>query len=98
VRCEEKARFDRCEHWKTHRRLKMRTNLTTILASLGIAAALASPVMAKTERHHAAPAPVAVPSDTRGSAERTTEGNPYTPNMPTPVHGLSPDFQDGSRG
>jgi hypothetical protein len=85
----------------------MRTKLKGILSAVGVAAMLASPAMAKTARHHHN-APSAVPSDARGSAARyapngfvprvPTEGGPYTPDIPTPAHGLNPDFQDGSRG
>jgi hypothetical protein len=43
---------------------------------------------------------VYIPSDARGSVAPygATEGGPYTPSVPTPAHGLSHDFQDGSRG
>jgi hypothetical protein len=40
----------------------MRTNLTIILSAIGVAALLASPVVAKTVRHH-----VNIPSDARRS-------------------------------
>jgi hypothetical protein len=85
----------------------MKTKLKGILSAVGVAAMLASPAMAKTARHHHG-APSAVPSDARGSATRyapsgfvprvPSEGGPYTPDVPTPAHGLNPDFQDGSRG
>jgi hypothetical protein len=85
----------------------MTTRFKGILSAVGVAAMLASPAMAKTVRHHHG-APSAVPSDARGSAVRyapsgfvprvPTEGGPYTPDIPTPAHGLNPDFQDGSRG
>ena len=78
----------------------MRTNLKVILSTVGVAALLASPAMAKTVRHqHAVPSTVYIPSDARGSvAPYGAEGGPYTPSGPTPLHGLSRDFQDGSRG
>jgi hypothetical protein len=82
-------------------RLNMRTNLKVILSAVGVAAVLASPAMAKTVRHHhAAPSTLYIPSDARGSVAPlgATEGGSYTPSMPTPLHGLSRDFQDGSRG
>jgi hypothetical protein len=81
----------------------MRRNLRVILSTVGVAALLASPAMAKTVRHrHVAPSTVYIPSDTRGSVTPygygAAEGGPYTPSVPTPRHGLNPDFQDGSRG
>jgi hypothetical protein len=79
----------------------MRTNMKVILSAAGVAVLLASPAMAKTVRHHhAAPSTVYVPSDARGSVASygAAEGGPYTPSMPTPMRGLSRDFQDGSRG
>jgi hypothetical protein len=77
----------------------MRTNLKVILSAVSVAALLASPAMAKTERHHAAPSTVYIPSDARGSvAPYGATVGPYSPDAPTPTHGLNPDFQDGSRG
>jgi hypothetical protein len=86
----------------------MTTRFKGILSAVGVVAMLASPAVAKTARHHHDDAPSAVPSDARGSATRhapsgfvprvPTEGGPYTPDIPTPAHGLNPDFQDGSRG
>jgi hypothetical protein len=87
----------------------MRTNLKAILSAVGVAALLASPATAKTVRNHdGAPSTVSIPSDARGSVIRygaygfgprgATESGPYTPSIPTPAHGLNPDFQDGSRG
>ena len=51
--------------------------------------------VSKVKRHR-----VYIPSDARGSVAPygATEGGPYTPSMPSPAHGLSHDFQDGSRG
>ena len=81
----------------------MKTNLKVILSAVGAVALLASPVMAKTMRHHnAAQSSVYIPSDARGSVVPygygATEGGPYTPSAPTSVRGLKRDFQDGSRG
>jgi hypothetical protein len=79
----------------------MRTNLKVILSALGAAMLLASPAMAKAMRHHhTARSTAYLPSDARGSVAPygPTEGGPYTPSGPTPLHGLSRDFQDGSRG
>ena len=79
----------------------MNTNLKVILSAVGVAAMLASPAMAKTVRHHhAAPSTIYIPSDARGSVAPYggSESGPYTPSIPTPRHGVNPDFQDGSRG
>jgi hypothetical protein len=78
----------------------MRKNLKVVLSAAGVAALLASPAIAKTVRHHVAPPSVYVPSDARGSVGGygAVESGPYTPSIPTPAHGLSRDFQDGSRG
>jgi len=61
----------------------MRTSLTVVLSALGVAALVASPVVAKTVRHHkTAPSAVSVPTDAYASsigAYRTPEGGPYTP-------------------
>jgi hypothetical protein len=76
----------------------MRTNLKAILSAVGVAVMLASPAMAKTVRHqHAATSTVYIPSDARGSVvpHGAIEGGPYTPSGPSPLHGLSPDFQGG---
>jgi hypothetical protein len=76
----------------------MRTNLKVILSAVSVAALLASPAMAKTERHHAAPSTVYIPSDAHGSVAPGANVGPYSPDARTPTHGLNPDFQDGSRG
>jgi hypothetical protein len=79
----------------------MNTNLKVILSALSVAALLASPAMAKAERHHhTAPSTVYIPSDARGSVTPygANESGPYSPDAATPVHGLGRDFQDGSRG
>jgi hypothetical protein len=79
-------------------RLNMTLNAKTILSAVGIAAALASPAVAKT--HHQTPSQVTVPADARGSADhRAGYDAPaqtvYAPDVPTPAHnnGLNPDFQ-----
>jgi hypothetical protein len=77
----------------------MRANLKVILSTVGVAALLASPAMAKTARHqHAVPSTVYVPSDARGSIApyATLEGGPYTPSKPAP-RGKNYDFQDSPR-
>jgi hypothetical protein len=79
----------------------MNTNLKVLLSAVGVAALLASPAMAKSERHHhAAPSTVYIPNDAQGSVvvPYGAHVGPYAPNAPIPVHGLNPDFQDGSRG
>jgi hypothetical protein len=82
----------------------MRTNLKVILSAVGVAALLASPAMAKTVRHHSAPvdsygyAAVNSFGGSFGAGWGSVTFGPYTPNMPTPAHGLNRDFQDGSRG
>jgi hypothetical protein len=75
----------------------MKTNLKVILSSVGIAAVLASPAMAKQMRPHNAAA-VTLPSDARGSVapNATNEGGPYTPSAPTrPYSSGKRDFQGG---
>jgi hypothetical protein len=73
----------------------MRTNLKAILAAMGAAALLSSPVMAKT-RH------VLVPGVEAGPVYRAlrpaNEGGPYTPSIPGRSHGQHRDFQDDERG
>jgi hypothetical protein len=79
----------------------MRTNLKVILSAVGVAALLASPAMAKTVRHHSAAVDNSygyAPVGSFGGGWGSLSFGPYTPNMPTPAHGLSRDFQDGSRG
>jgi hypothetical protein len=78
----------------------MKANLKVVLSSVGVAALLASPAMAKTVRHHkAAPSAIYVPSDARGSVARYgfNEGGPYTPSIPTGRWGESRDFQNNGR-
>ncbi len=78
----------------------MRTNLKVILSAASVIALLASPAMAKTVRHHVSPSVVYVPNDARGAVGGygIRGYGPYTPNIPSPPHGYSGDFQDGSRG
>jgi hypothetical protein len=64
--------------------MRVNMNTKTILSAIGVAAVLASPVMAKPNHHQAAsPAPV-----------QTI----YAPDVQVPTHnnGLNPDFQLGS--
>ena len=87
----------------------MRANLKVILASMGAAALLASPVMAKTVQHrHIASSAMSTPDYARASAVSyspygvssygvANEGGPYTPSKPAPGFGKNNDFQDGPR-
>lgn len=65
----------------------MTKNAKVILSAVGITAALASPVMARTHHHATAPVP-------RDAQAQTV----YAPEVPVPPHstGLNPDFQLGS--
>jgi hypothetical protein len=76
----------------------MKTNLT--LSVVGLAALLSSPAMAEQKRPLHNAAPLAVPSDARGSVAPygLNEGGPYTPSIPTVPSGNTRDFQNGSRG
>jgi hypothetical protein len=83
----------------------MKTHLKLMASAAGIAALLASPVMARTAHHHHATATHEnshdyIPSDARGAAVPygVPEGGPYAPDAPSPRHYNNPDFQDGSRG
>jgi len=82
----------------------MRTNLKMILAAMGAAALVASPVMAKTMPHrHVAPSAASTSGYARASAVPyspygvANEGGPYTPSKPAPSFGKNNDFQDGPR-
>jgi hypothetical protein len=86
----------------------MRTNLKVILAAMGAAALVASPVMAKTMRHrHVAPSAASTATSVPGYARASAvpyspygvanEGGPYTPSKPAPGFGKNNDFQDGPR-
>jgi hypothetical protein len=73
--------------------------MKAILSVAAIAAVLASPAMAQQGRPQNAPPPN-VPRDARASTAPygANEKGPYTPSIPTPPHGTSGDFQNGSRG
>jgi hypothetical protein len=66
--------------------------MTVILSAVSVAALVASPAMART-RHY-------VPFHGAYGVYYGGGGSygPYTPSIPTPRHGNSHDFQDGSRG
>jgi len=78
------------------------SNMINTAVVAAVLTLVAAPQLAfAAERHHqAAPSTVYIPSDARGSVAPygASEGGPYTPSMPSPAHGLSHDFQDGSRG
>jgi len=79
----------------------MTSNLKTVLSAVGVAALLASPALAKTERHHqAVRSLVNVPADARASAStyNPTVVTPYSPDVKVQLHSngtLNPDFQLG---
>ncbi len=68
--------------------------MKTLITVLTLSIAAATPMLAQAASWHS------VQNAARGSvaADGATEGGPYTPDMPTPAHGFSQDFQDGSRG
>ena len=67
--------------------------MKTLITVLTLSIAAATPMLAQAASRHS------VQEDARFVAPfRATEGGPYTPSMPTPAHGFSQDFQDGSRG
>ena len=78
----------------------MTLNLKTILSAVGVAALLASPAMAKNQKHqHKAQTTINVPADAQASV------NPYAPvvtvyapDVKAQAHttGLNPDFQLGA--
>jgi hypothetical protein len=70
------------------RRFDMTKNVKVILSAVGIAAALASPVMAKTRHHATAPSPRDVQTQTV-----------YAPDVPVLPYSTNPnrDFQLGER-
>jgi hypothetical protein len=79
--------------------LKRRLNMKAILLVAGIAALLASPVMAQQGRPHN----TSLPNISGGARASVTpygviESGPYTPSIPTLPNGTNRDFQNGSRG
>jgi hypothetical protein len=68
--------------------------MKTLITILTLSIVTATPMLAQAASRNS------VQNDARGSvaAYGVTEGGPYTPSMQTPAHGLSHDFQDGSRG
>jgi len=76
----------------------MNTNMKVMLSALGAAALLVSPALAYTvPQRNVAPSAGYIPYDARASVAPygTFEGGPYTPSLPAPTHGVSPDFQNG---
>ena len=77
----------------------MTSNLKAILSVAGVAALMASPAVAKTERHRDASA--GIPANAQGSAAPTSPHSfvtPYAPDLPQQpheAHGVNPDFQLG---
>ena len=63
--------------------------MKTLITVLTLSIAAATPMLAQAASWHS------VQNAARGSV---APGGPYTPDAPTPAHGLSQDFQDGSRG
>jgi hypothetical protein len=80
----------------------MTLNFKTILSAVGVAALLASPAMAKTQRHqHKAPTMINVPADAQASVNPYAPAvTVYAPDLKVQAHpsinGLNPDFQLGS--
>ena len=79
----------------------MKSNLNVILSAVGVAALLASPALAKTERHQqTAPSLVIVPGDAHASASPNASAvTVYAPDVKVQAHpasSLNPDFQLGS--
>ena len=68
--------------------------MKTLITVLTLSIVAATPMLAQAASWHS------VQNAARGSVAPygATEGGPYTPDMRTPAHGLSQDFQDGSRG
>jgi hypothetical protein len=67
--------------------------MKTLITVLTLSIVAATPMLAQAASWHSV-------QHARGSVAPygATEGGPYTPDAPTAAHGLSQDFQDGSRG
>ncbi len=68
----------------------MKTFITVLTLSIAAATPMLAQAASWQSVQHAARGSVAPYS--------ATEGGPYTPSAPTPAHGFSQDFQDGSQG
>ena len=68
--------------------------MKTLITVLTLSIAAATPMLAQAASWQN------VQHTARGSVApySATEGGAYTPDTPTPAHGFSQDFQDGSRG
>jgi hypothetical protein len=76
----------------------MTSNLKVILSAVGVAALLASPALAKTQRHEqTAPSLANVPGDAHASANFNASAvTVYSPDVKVQAHptsSLNPDFQ-----
>ena len=75
----------------------MTSNLKVILSAVGVAALLASPAMAKTQRHQTAPSLVNVPADAQASAGTSASAvTVYAPDVKVQAQSngsLNRDFQ-----
>ena len=78
----------------------MTSNLKIILSAVSVAALLASPALAKTERHQAPSSLSSVPADVRASVTPYAPSvTPYAPDLKVqanPTSSINPDFQLGS--
>jgi hypothetical protein len=79
----------------------MTSNLKIILSAVGVAALLASPVMAKTARHQATQSLSNVPADAQASVSTyaTPVVTPYSADVKVQAHStgnLNADFQLGA--
>ncbi len=75
-------------------RLTMNTHLKVVLSALGLAAMLASPALAQTQRYHRAP--VVTQSYGAGETYTVTPGQtPMSNGHWTAGNNLNPDFQLG---
>ena len=79
----------------------MTSNLKIMLSLVGVAALLASPAMAKAQRHQRnAPSLINVPADAQASVRTNAPAvTVYAPDVKVqahPINGLNPDFQLGA--
>jgi hypothetical protein len=79
----------------------MTSNLKIMLSAVGVAALLASPAMAKAQRHQQkAPSLINVPADAQASVRTNGPAiTVYAPDVKVqahPINGLNPDFQLGA--
>jgi hypothetical protein len=80
-------------------RMNMRMNLKVILSAIGVAALLASPAVAKSRTHQAAPSLVNVPHDAHASVAPYAPAQAvtvYAPDLRVQPHengSVNPDFQ-----